>query len=106
MASLFVVMFWAQLSAVAIAFARAKVEGHAVASDPYWATGKSCEPTGNLVRGHTSQEKPMGERCKGTEMPKKAARAITQPANIPGDLARFTRKRQGRYKHFLGKETQ
>ena len=48
----------------------------------------------------------MGERCKGTEMPKKAARAITQLANIPGHLARFSRKSQGQYRHFLGKETQ
>jgi hypothetical protein len=32
MASLFVVMFWAQLSGVAIAFAQAKAEGHVVAS--------------------------------------------------------------------------
>jgi len=48
----------------------------------------------------------MGQRSKCTEMPKKAARAITQLANIPGHLARFSRKRQGQYKHFLGKETQ
>jgi len=35
MASLFVVMFWAQLGGIATAFARAKAESHAVASDHY-----------------------------------------------------------------------
>ena len=35
MASLFIVMFWAQLGGIATAFARAKAESHAVASDHY-----------------------------------------------------------------------
>jgi hypothetical protein len=42
MASLFVVMFWAQLSGVAIAFARAKAEGHAVASDHIGEQGRAA----------------------------------------------------------------
>jgi hypothetical protein len=46
--------------------------------------------------------KADGPTLQGHGDAKKAARAITQLANIPGHLARFSRKSQGQYRHFLG----
>ena len=65
MASLFVVMFWAQLSGVAIAFAQAKAEGHVVASDHIGEHGRAANKQGIWSDGHSSQEKPMGETLQG-----------------------------------------